>query len=156
VATKCDAERQNAHPLRDAVRGLRPTRGSTQSALITELIIEPEAEAELEEAGDRYEESVPGLGLDFLLEMRERTLELAEAPLRHPVFGPVFNSRPDRSASSDEPKLRHPQLEDCFAIDHGSRWAKSHLFDHADRRSVARLYARNEMLDAVLAPRPFQ
>ena len=39
---------------------------------MAELIIEPEAEAELEEAGDRYEESVPGLGLDFLLEMRER------------------------------------------------------------------------------------
>ena len=30
---------------------------------MAELIIEPEAEAELEEAGDRYEESVPGLGL---------------------------------------------------------------------------------------------
>jgi hypothetical protein len=27
---------------------------------MAELIIEPEAEAELEEAGDRYEESVPG------------------------------------------------------------------------------------------------
>jgi hypothetical protein len=40
---------------------------------MAELIIEPEAEAELEEAGDRYEESVPGLGLDFLLEMRGRT-----------------------------------------------------------------------------------
>jgi hypothetical protein len=56
---------------------------------MAERIIEPEAEAELEEAGDRYEESVPGLGLDFLLEMRERTLGLAEAPLRHPVFGAV-------------------------------------------------------------------
>ena len=44
---------------------------------MAELIIEPEAEAELEEAGDRYEESVPGLGLDFLLEMRERTLAAA-------------------------------------------------------------------------------
>jgi hypothetical protein len=56
---------------------------------MAELIVEPEAEAELEEAGDRYEESLPGLGLEFLLEMRERTLELAEAPLRHPVFGGV-------------------------------------------------------------------
>jgi toxin ParE1/3/4 len=60
---------------------------------MAELIIEPEAEAELEEAADRYEESVPGLGLDFLLEMRERTLELAEAPLRHPVFGGVADVR---------------------------------------------------------------
>ena len=51
---------------------------------MTELIFEPEAEAELEEAGERYEESVPGLGLEFLLEMRERTLELAEAPLSYP------------------------------------------------------------------------
>jgi hypothetical protein len=60
---------------------------------MAELIIEPEAEAELEEPGDRYEESVPGLGLDFLLEMRERTLELAEVPLRHPVFGGVAGVR---------------------------------------------------------------
>lgn len=56
---------------------------------MSELIIEPEAEAELEEAGDRYEESVPGLGLDFLLEMRKRTLELGEAPFTYPVFGGV-------------------------------------------------------------------
>lgn len=54
---------------------------------MAELIVEPEAEAELEEAGDRYEESVPGLGLEFLLEMRKRTIELAEAPLSYPVFG---------------------------------------------------------------------
>jgi len=33
-----------------------------------ELIIEPEAEAEFEEASDRYEEGVPGLGLEFPLE----------------------------------------------------------------------------------------
>jgi hypothetical protein len=49
------------------------------------LIIEPEAEAELEEAVERYEESVPGLGQEFLAEMRQRTLELAEAPSRFPV-----------------------------------------------------------------------
>jgi hypothetical protein len=60
---------------------------------MAELIIEPEAEAELEEAGDRYDESVPGLGLDFLLEMRKRTLELAEAPLSYPVFGGVADVR---------------------------------------------------------------
>jgi len=34
---------------------------------MAERIIEPEAEAKLEDAGDRYEESVPGLGLEFLL-----------------------------------------------------------------------------------------
>jgi hypothetical protein len=54
---------------------------------MAELIIEPEAEAELEEVGDRYEESVPGLGLDFLLEMRKRTLEIADAPHSYPVGG---------------------------------------------------------------------
>jgi hypothetical protein len=60
---------------------------------MAELIVEPEAEAELEEAGNRYEESVPGLGLDFLLEMRKRTLEVAEAPLSDPVFGGVADVR---------------------------------------------------------------
>jgi len=60
---------------------------------MAELIIEPEAEAELEEAGDRYEQSVPGLGLEFMLEMRERTLELAGAPLSYPVFGGVADVR---------------------------------------------------------------
>lgn len=63
---------------------------------MAELIVEPEAEAELEEAGDRYQESVPGLGLEFLLEMRQRTLELAEAPLSYPVFGGIAG-RPVRS-----------------------------------------------------------
>jgi hypothetical protein len=67
---------------------------------MAELIIEPEAEAELEEAGDRYEESVPGLGLDFLLEVRERTLELAEAPLSHPAFGGVADVRPAQGAAT--------------------------------------------------------
>lgn len=60
---------------------------------MAELIVEPEAEAELEEASDRYEESVPGLGLEFLLEMRARTLEVAEAPLSFPVFGGVADAR---------------------------------------------------------------
>lgn len=60
---------------------------------MAELIIEPEAEVELEEAGDRYEQSVPGLGLDFLLEMRERTLEIADAPHRYPIFGGVADVR---------------------------------------------------------------
>jgi hypothetical protein len=52
-----------------------------------------EAEAEFEEAGDRYEESVPGLGHEFLLEMRKRTLEVAEAPLTYPVFGGIADVR---------------------------------------------------------------
>ncbi len=60
---------------------------------MAELIIEPEAEAELEEASARYEESVPGLGLEFLLEMRQRTFEVAEAPRRYPVFGGVPDVR---------------------------------------------------------------
>jgi hypothetical protein len=48
------------------------------------LYIEPEAEAELEHAADRYEESVPGLGLEFLAEMRLRTSEVRDAPHRFP------------------------------------------------------------------------
>jgi hypothetical protein len=39
---------------------------------MVELIIEPEAEAELEEAANRYEERAPGLGFDF--DIRQRTL----------------------------------------------------------------------------------
>jgi hypothetical protein len=53
------------------------------------LTIEPEAEAELEEAADRYEESVPGLGLEFLAEMRERTRTILATPQRFPAFGGV-------------------------------------------------------------------
>ena len=52
-------------------------------------IIEPEAEAELEQAADTYEESVPGLGLEFLLEMRERTRDVLNAPHRFPPYGGV-------------------------------------------------------------------
>lgn len=57
--------------------------------MIDRLIIEPEAEAELEDAAERYEESVPGLGQEFLAEMRQRTFDVAEAPSRFPVFGGV-------------------------------------------------------------------
>lgn len=53
------------------------------------LVIEPEAEAELERAADRYEETVPGLGLEFLIEMRQRTRAVREAPQRYPPFGRV-------------------------------------------------------------------
>lgn len=53
------------------------------------LVIEPEAEAELELAADRYEASVLGLGLEFLQEMRERTHDVLDAPHRYPPFGRV-------------------------------------------------------------------
>jgi hypothetical protein len=48
------------------------------------LITEPEAETELEEAADRYEESVSGLGLEFLAEMRRRTRDVLDNPRRFP------------------------------------------------------------------------
>ena len=53
------------------------------------LCIEPEAEAELERAADRYEASVPGLGLEFLAEMRRRTQAVLDSPHRFPPFGGV-------------------------------------------------------------------
>jgi hypothetical protein len=53
------------------------------------LLIEQEAEAELEEAAGRYEESVQGLGVEYLAEMRLRTQEGLEAPHRFPPFGGV-------------------------------------------------------------------
>ena len=46
----------------------------------TRLYVEPEAEAELEEAAERYESNVAGLGLDFLAEMRKRTRDVFEYP----------------------------------------------------------------------------
>jgi hypothetical protein len=55
--------------------------------MIARLYVESEAEAELEEAAERYEESVPGLGREFLAEIR--TNEVAEAPQRFPPFGAV-------------------------------------------------------------------
>jgi hypothetical protein len=57
------------------------------------LYVESEAEAELEDAADRYESAVPGLGLDFLAEMRERTLDVLEAPHTFPPFGGVEGVR---------------------------------------------------------------
>jgi plasmid stabilization system protein ParE len=57
------------------------------------LLIEPEAEAELEEAADHYDESVPGLGLEFLAEMRQRTQDVVDAPQRFPPFGGVEDVR---------------------------------------------------------------
>jgi hypothetical protein len=57
--------------------------------MTTRLHIDPEAEAELEEAADRYEESVPGLGLEFLAEMRKRTRDVLGEPYQFPRFGRV-------------------------------------------------------------------
>lgn len=55
----------------------------------TRLYIEPEAEAELEDAAERYESNVPGLGFDFLSEMRRRTQDVFEYPERFPPFGTI-------------------------------------------------------------------
>jgi hypothetical protein len=55
--------------------------------------IEPEAEAELEESADQYDVAVPGLGLDFILEMRERTERVFEGPSEYPVFGDAKDVR---------------------------------------------------------------
>jgi hypothetical protein len=55
----------------------------------TRLYIEPEADAELEEAAERYESTVAGLGLDFLAEMRKRTRDVLEYPERFPAFGKI-------------------------------------------------------------------
>jgi hypothetical protein len=54
---------------------------------MTKLYIEPDAEAELEQAAVRYEQSVSGLGVDFLDEMRRRVRDVVEAPLSFPRFG---------------------------------------------------------------------
>ena len=60
---------------------------------VTRLYIEPEAEAELEKAADRYAESVPGLGLEFLAEMRKRTRDVFAHPERFPWFAGVEDVR---------------------------------------------------------------
>ncbi len=54
---------------------------------MTRLYIEPGAEEELEEATARYEDAAPGLGRQFLAEMRQRVRDVLEAPLRFPAFG---------------------------------------------------------------------
>jgi hypothetical protein len=61
--------------------------------MTVQLLIEPEAEAELEEAADRYEESVPGLGAAFLAEMSQRTLEVLAQPNTFPAFGSIEGVR---------------------------------------------------------------
>jgi hypothetical protein len=57
------------------------------------LYIEPEAEAELEEAALQYEAAVPGLGDRFLAEMRQRLHDVLEAPGSLPVFGEAEDVR---------------------------------------------------------------
>ncbi len=57
------------------------------------LYIEPEAEAELEEAALQYEDAVPGLGDRFLGEMRERLRDVLEARGSFPVFGEAEDVR---------------------------------------------------------------
>ena len=54
---------------------------------MTRLYIEPEAEEELDQAAARYENQVPGLGLQFLTEMRQRVRDVLDAPLSCPLFG---------------------------------------------------------------------
>ncbi|HEY5961222.1 MAG TPA: type II toxin-antitoxin system RelE/ParE family toxin [Polyangiaceae bacterium] len=56
---------------------------------MTSLLIEPEAEVELEQTATYYEDVSPGLGLDFLAEIRQRTSQIVEAPHRYPPFGSV-------------------------------------------------------------------
>jgi hypothetical protein len=77
------------------------------------LYIEPEAEAELEEAADRYEESVPGLGLEFLVEMRLRTNEVLDSPHGFPAYGGVESVRRAHAIG------RFPHLVVYMAIEHG-------------------------------------
>jgi hypothetical protein len=54
---------------------------------MTRLFVEPEAEEELDEAAARYEDAVPGLGQQFLAEMRQRVGDVLPTPLSFPVFG---------------------------------------------------------------------
>ena len=57
------------------------------------LYVEPEAEEELDEAADRYEAAVPGLGQQFVAEMRQRVHNVLETPLSFPVFGDADDVR---------------------------------------------------------------
>jgi plasmid stabilization system protein ParE len=50
------------------------------------LIIRPEAEAELAEAFDWYEQRVPGLGEDFLVAFDVALSSILSNPLQHPVL----------------------------------------------------------------------
>jgi hypothetical protein len=57
------------------------------------LVIEPEAESELEAAATRYEDAKEGLGVQFVAEMRRRVSEILEAPGSFPIFGDAKDVR---------------------------------------------------------------
>jgi hypothetical protein len=57
------------------------------------IVIEPDAEIELETAALRYEASVPGLGGSFLDAMHGRMRDVLEAPLGFPLFGEADDVR---------------------------------------------------------------
>ena len=60
---------------------------------MTELHIEPEADAELEEAAIRYEQNLRGLGMQFLAEMRQRIRDVLETPESFPRFDDMLDVR---------------------------------------------------------------
>jgi hypothetical protein len=62
---------------------------------MTRLVIEPEAEEELDEAAVRYEDAVPGLGQQFLAEMRQRVGNVLQMPRVElvSVMGPYAKRR---------------------------------------------------------------
>lgn len=49
------------------------------------LSLRPEAETEIEEAYERYEEKRPGLGEEFLASLRTSLSEIEESPRRFPL-----------------------------------------------------------------------
>ncbi len=52
-----------------------------------ELIVGPEAEGEIAEARDWYDERVPGLGADFVAAVRNKITAIADNPLQYqPVW----------------------------------------------------------------------
>ncbi len=60
---------------------------------MTRLVIEPEAEEELEQAAARYEQAVEGLGAAFVTEMEHRVHDVLEAPESFPHFGDAGDVR---------------------------------------------------------------
>jgi plasmid stabilization system protein ParE len=50
------------------------------------LIIRPEAEADLQEAFDWYEQCVPGLGVDFLAAIDAALVSIRSNPRHHPLL----------------------------------------------------------------------
>jgi plasmid stabilization system protein ParE len=60
---------------------------------MTRLFVEPEAEEELELTALRYERAAPGLGRQYLEEMRQRIRDIAETPMRFPQFDDASDVR---------------------------------------------------------------